>query len=471
VSRAQGILEALRVVPDAFADRTALVIGGARGIGEATARVLASCGARVAVLDVVDAGDRVATEIGAAGGEACFVRCDVGHPAELEAAIEAAEAALGPIDVVLHSAAHVRLAPIAELSNDDWDRVHAVNARAAFVAMRRVLPGMLARRRGTVLSLVSLETVPQGTVFNSAKAALRSLMQTAAREIPPDAGVAVFCVLPGVVDTPGFREHMVPCMARLFGVGEDEAMARMAHNPGYTGAIPVDDCAATLAYLMLHGDEYHGQVAELFEPLARHGVIAPPDDWRAPSTAGAPEFMHEFQEMTARARELERRIDLRTRELADEHQRSEGLLLNILPASIAERLKQGPATIADQFDDVTVLFADLVGFTPLSARLPAEVLVTVLDAAFSAFDDIVKGAGLEKIKTIGDCYMVVGGLPEPREDHVAAVARAALQFRAALDGVAARMGLELGCRMGVHTGPVVAGVIGKHKFTICGATP
>jgi class 3 adenylate cyclase len=146
------------------------------------------------------------------------------------------------------------------------------------------------------------------------------------------------------------------------------------------------------------------------------------------------------------------------------HQRSEELLLNILPPSIATRLKQGGGTIADGFPGVTVLFADIVGFTRLSARLPPERIVEMLNDLFCRFDDLAGAHGLEKIKTIGDCYMVAGGLPEPRPDHAEAVAEMALAMLGIVADLAVRSGESLTIRIGIHSGPVVAGVIGKRKF-------
>jgi class 3 adenylate cyclase len=150
--------------------------------------------------------------------------------------------------------------------------------------------------------------------------------------------------------------------------------------------------------------------------------------------------------------------------LASEHERSERLLLNILPEPISARLKDTDQPIADGFAEVTVLFADLVGFTELSQKLTPEELVRMLNEVFTAFDELAERHGLEKIKTIGDCYMVAAGLPEPRADHVDAVARMALGMRDALEAINRRAGLRLRLRIGIHTGPVVAGVIGKRKF-------
>jgi class 3 adenylate cyclase len=146
------------------------------------------------------------------------------------------------------------------------------------------------------------------------------------------------------------------------------------------------------------------------------------------------------------------------------HQRSEELLLNILPPSIAKRLKLSGGTIADGFAGVTVLFADIVGFTMLSARLPPERIVDVLNDLFCRFDDLAGHLGLEKIKTIGDCYMVAGGLPEPRPDHAEAVAEMGLAMLGIVAEIAGRTGESLSVRIGIHSGPVVAGVIGKRKF-------
>jgi adenylate cyclase len=150
--------------------------------------------------------------------------------------------------------------------------------------------------------------------------------------------------------------------------------------------------------------------------------------------------------------------------LAAEHDRSERLLLNILPAKISERLKGGDQAIADGFSAVTVLFADIVGFTELSQTLTPEKLVEMLNHIFSAFDDLAERHGLEKIKTIGDCYMVAAGLPEVRADHAEAIARMALGMREELERVNRLTGKSLRIRIGIHTGPVVAGVIGKRKF-------
>jgi class 3 adenylate cyclase len=143
---------------------------------------------------------------------------------------------------------------------------------------------------------------------------------------------------------------------------------------------------------------------------------------------------------------------------------SERLLLNVLPKSIADRLKREEGRIAEAHDDVTVLFADVVDFTPFVERTDPGRVVAVLDEIFSAFDQLAERHGLEKIKTIGDAYMVVAGLPVPRADHVEAMAEMALDMLADLGRLSETLALDLSVRIGMDSGPVIAGVIGRHKF-------
>lgn len=159
------------------------------------------------------------------------------------------------------------------------------------------------------------------------------------------------------------------------------------------------------------------------------------------------------------------------RRQAAEKEKTDRLLRNVLPPSIAERLKSGETTIAERYEQVTVLFADIVGFTELSSRLPPELLVDNLNRIFSRFDELTRRHGLEKIKTIGDCYMVVSGLPEPRRDHAENLAAMALELQACLASLGNELlfpqGMDrsaLRMRIGLHSGPVVAGVIGTQKY-------
>jgi adenylate cyclase len=145
--------------------------------------------------------------------------------------------------------------------------------------------------------------------------------------------------------------------------------------------------------------------------------------------------------------------------------RVETLLLNVLPADVAQRLQSDPNSIADDFDNASILFADVVDFTPLASRLNAREVVGLLDRLFTSFDELVDRYDVEKIKTIGDCYMVAAGVPKQRPDHAHALAGLALEMRecakrSLLDGA----DHDLRLRIGISSGPVVAGVIGRRRF-------
>jgi class 3 adenylate cyclase len=150
--------------------------------------------------------------------------------------------------------------------------------------------------------------------------------------------------------------------------------------------------------------------------------------------------------------------------LREEQEKSERLLLNILPETIADRLKGGNSNIADGFAEVTILFADIVGFTEISSRTSPEALVQLLNSIFSEFDRLSELYGLEKIKTIGDNYMVAGGLPVPCLNHAESIAEMALDMQQIISKFSDESGAPLNIRIGINSGPVVAGVIGTKKF-------
>jgi class 3 adenylate cyclase len=170
---------------------------------------------------------------------------------------------------------------------------------------------------------------------------------------------------------------------------------------------------------------------------------------------------------------LQARIDEQYKLLQEEQQKSERLLLNILPGPIAQRLKEQHATIADGFSDVTVMFADIINFTRLSEEMPPKFMVTLLNEVFSHFDQLAEKHGLEKIKTIGDAYMVAGGLDEhhqrpgagdPHRDYCTAICNMATEMRDYMETLSGIRRARLQIHVGIGTGPVVAGVIGMKKF-------
>jgi class 3 adenylate cyclase len=183
--------------------------------------------------------------------------------------------------------------------------------------------------------------------------------------------------------------------------------------------------------------------------------------------AGASDFLTkpvDLQEVTLRVNHAVRAKRLFD-QLQAEQARAENLLLNILPRPIAERMKKGEVNIADQHPDVTVLVADLVGFTTLAAHIGPDQVVYLLNEIFSGFDVLAEKHGLEKIKTIGDAYMVAGGLPLPRADHAEAIAELAFDLMAEMEKFNHAYNTSIHLRIGISTGAVVAGVIGRRKFT------
>jgi adenylate cyclase len=197
---------------------------------------------------------------------------------------------------------------------------------------------------------------------------------------------------------------------------------------------------------------------------------------RAVSSGGANQLLTDLQRALRRqAEQLQAQNDqlhqeMQEREQAQqalrlEQQKSEQLLLNILPKAIVDKLKQLQGSLAERFDDVTILFADIVNFTPLAAQISPLDLVNWLNQIFSEFDRLADRYHLEKIKTIGDAYMVVGGLPLPSPDHAESVMEMALAMQTAAERIARSDGQDFQLRIGINTGAVVAGVIGIKKFS------
>ena len=169
-------------------------------------------------------------------------------------------------------------------------------------------------------------------------------------------------------------------------------------------------------------------------------------------------------EATLEKRRLRESEQIHLRVIEEERARSDCLLLNILPQPIADRLKGGESCIVNSFDEATVIFADLVGFTTLATKIPPTALIHLLDQIFSAFDELADQCGMEKIKTIGDAYMAAAGIPFPHYDHASAAARMALDMHVVLEKFNRHSPSSLEMRIGICTGPVIAGVIGQKKF-------
>ncbi|MBL1173859.1 adenylate/guanylate cyclase domain-containing protein [Pantanalinema sp. GBBB05] len=228
----------------------------------------------------------------------------------------------------------------------------------------------------------------------------------------------------------------------------------------------------TLATMLTLGFTVINPILRLRDDLLAAGEAITKDLSDPKFAAMAVQRQDELGEVTAAFHDLFRRVrqeicDRRQAEanLRAEQEKADRLLLNILPAEIAEKLKQDQTAIADRFEEVTILFADIVSFTELSTKISPIELVSCLNEIFSAFDQLAEQHDLEKIKTIGDAYMVVGGLPTPRPDHAEAIAQMALDMQREITKFQTCIGTNFQLRIGIHTGTVVAGVIGLKKFS------
>ncbi len=263
------------------------------------------------------------------------------------------------------------------------------------------------------------------------------------------------------VDLDGNCTFANPACLRILGLESDDDllgrnMHELVHHTLPNGdPYPMTECQIYLAFREGRGVHVDNEVM-----WRADGSSFPAEYWSYPmeqdgETIGS---VLTFVDITER-----RRLET---QLRSEHQRAERLLLNVLPAEIAHQLKSQPGkTIAQHFDEITALFADVVGFTPLSARLSPGEAVEVLNELFTAFDRIAESYGVEKIKTMGDGYMVVAGAPVPRDDHCDAIARTALDMREWMDNRVAEDGIKLRLRIGINSGSAVGAVVGTTKFS------
>jgi class 3 adenylate cyclase len=287
----------------------------------------------------------------------------------------------------------------------------------------------------------------------------------------------------------------IPCHGHLLLADDDEAtrdlFGRRLEKLGYRVTACGDgrealrlayECAPDLVLLdmlmpVLRGDEVLAQIKS--DAMLRHLpviMISGLDQMEGIARCielGAEDYLTKpFNPVVLRARvgatlEKKRLRDVEQiylRRIEEERARSDSLLLNILPKPIADRLRSGESHIVNSFDEVTVIFADLVGFSTMSMKIAPTKLVRFLDRIFSAFDELADRHGIEKIKTIGDAYMAVAGLPLPHHDHALAAAHMALEMHEIIEKFSRQSQSILKVRIGISTGPVIAGIIGQNKF-------
>jgi NAD(P)-dependent dehydrogenase (short-subunit alcohol dehydrogenase family) len=265
------LIEKLGLPRDALAGKVAVVTGAGRGIGKELARALARLGAKVVIAEIADTGAEVEALIRSEGGTARFIRTDVSDEGSIRRLAEEALREFGRVDILVNNATVVETGPILELPLSAWDRAWEVDVRAAVLAIKAFLPGMLERGEGVIVTVTSGEGMPYLAPYSATKAALSSLALSLAAELGEDSGVYAFVFAPGMVDTPGIREA-ARVLAPYHGITYEEFASQQA-NPGYEGLMPAEDCAAGFAYTIVHARRYHGQVADPFQPLAKAGLL------------------------------------------------------------------------------------------------------------------------------------------------------------------------------------------------------
>ncbi|AKI98322.1 short-chain dehydrogenase [Kosmotoga pacifica] len=255
----------------ALAGKVAIITGAGQGIGKELARALAWLGAKVIIAEIRDTGLEVEALIRSERGTALFVQTDVGDEKSIQALAEKAFNTFGKVDILVNNAIIYRPGTILELPIEAWDQVYAVNLRGAVLGIKAFLPGMLERKEGVIVTLTSSEGMPYMASYFASKVALQSLGLSLASELSEETGVSAFVFAPGMVDTPG-GNRAFQALAPKYGMSYQEFI-NMSPNPGYNGLMPAEDCAAGFAYAIVHARDYHGQVVDPFQPLAKAGLL------------------------------------------------------------------------------------------------------------------------------------------------------------------------------------------------------
>lgn len=265
------LIEKMGLSRTALAGKVAVITGAGQGIGKELARALAWLGAKVIIAEIRDTGAEVETLIRSEGGTALFVQTDVSDEKSIQALAKKAFNTFGKVDILVNNAIIYRPGTILELPIEAWDQVYAVNLRGAVLGIKAFLPGMLERKEGVIVTITSSEGMPYMASYFASKAALQSLGLSLAGELSEESGVSAFVFAPGMVDTPGGNQAF-QALAPKYGMSYQEFI-NMSPNPGYNGLMPAEDCAAGFAYAIVHARDYHGQVVDPFQILAKTGLL------------------------------------------------------------------------------------------------------------------------------------------------------------------------------------------------------
>jgi len=322
---AMEILNQLQIQPDTFAGRVALVTGGARGIGEQVGGYLAHLGATVILLDMREEGEKTAERLRGNQRQVDFAHVDLRDLRALERFQRHVFNTYGSIDILVNNASKLEFEHFHSASPAIWDDLHHTTVRASSYLCSKFLPKMIEQGYGIVCNTLAPEVFSFATHFASAMAGQRSMVLSLAGEVPDDSGVSVFGFVPGVVDTLLVRDQ-VNVIPKFFGKSQKERIDETIALPGYDGSgyerlMPAEHCGAAYTYCLAHASEYHGQIADAFQPLIKHGVITPKDGQirpRLPTDRSIDHQIHDYiHGVATEQRNLETRIAERTKELQE----------------------------------------------------------------------------------------------------------------------------------------------------------
>ncbi|MGA9138755.1 MAG: SDR family oxidoreductase [Methanocella sp.] len=265
------LLVRLGLRSDDLAEKTAVVTGAGQGIGRELAIALSRLGAAVVIAEIKDTGAEVESLIRAEGGRALFVKSDISDESSVNALAEQARGTFGKVDILVNNAVTISIGSVLELPPAAWDRAFSVNLKGPVLLIKAFLPQMLGRKDGSIVNVLSSEGLAYLAPYAASKGALQSLTSSLVAELGESTGVSVFNFAPGMIDTPTFNaaaEQVAPRMGLT-----PEQFKHLGVNPGYEGLMPAEDCAAGLAYAIVHAKENHGQTADAFKPLIASGAI------------------------------------------------------------------------------------------------------------------------------------------------------------------------------------------------------